>query len=559
MVLQECAEAAVLVPVLAPVAALILIVVATLAALRLANRRSTNDKARNAGLFLNFVAILGFALIVPDAADLSFALGRDATASGFLVGFFMASSAVGSMCVFAIVVRRPAALLDLSRRLLLLASTAAIAGASLYFVVASRTPRRARETGLATAAVVELEQLQLLISRRRRWVYLIASRALLGFGHGIGAYTIDLSFTRLTKVAERPRQSLRFYLAVTLGIGCGPLVSALAHMLETATSEMLACGGGGETKSSGRLDATAFVSVAALQVVLSISAFIAVVCVFPHMSDAVDYQRDDEDEDEDDHAMVVKVEQCEEDGERSDDAEPREEPTERDGVAVVRDSVHGCGANVAVIVGGLLCVAIRSFCVSSLEVGSALLLEVKYGWSTTRIGVAIGFVFLNIIPAKGCHSLFGSRFKLVTWVRTFAFVAIPASLLLTSRACDVFSVALLHGGGNTADDRTCAALLLIGDALIFPAIYLSNSLSNGLMMQHVLPDGALFDATKVTLMNKVIGNGVGRFLGPWLARAQIQHAGQNSYGLQQLFLAISFFITFETLMVQGSKCLFARR
>ena len=51
----------------------------------------------------------------------------------------------------------------------------------------------------------------------------------------------------------------------------------------------------------------------------------------------------------------------------------------------------------------------------------------------------------------------------------------------------------------------------------------------------------------------------GRFLGPWLARAQIQHAGQNSYGLQQLFLAISFFITFETLMVQGSKCLFARR
>lgn len=102
---------------------------------------------------------------------------------------------------------------------------------------------------------------------------------------------------------------------------------------------------------------------------------------------------------------------------------------------------------------------------------------------------------------------------------------------------------LLHFGSSHA------ASLLVADAIIFNMLYLSDSLSVGVMQNHVLPQGSIFaDMNHVTLYNTVGAHGIGRFLGPWMARILQEQGGVAMYTASQIVCSCVYCITFETLM-----------
>merc|ERR1712086_289452 len=178
------------------------------------------------------------------------------------------------------------------------------------------------------------------------------------------------------------------------------------------------------------------------------------------------------------------------------------------------------GSHRVLMVAAFACSFLRAYLVGGLEVATALLLEDNYGWGVRWIGVAIGLTF--------CTSFITSKFfdqsNLNALVRIGSLCAIIGSLLMSSMACDVLYVS----------HTQCPALLLYGDAIVFSLLYIAESIIHGIAMSHLEPDGSLMNATNVTLMNTVLTDGIGRFLGPWLARVLIDNGSQNIYAVQQL-------------------------
>ena len=72
----------------------------------------------------------------------------------------------------------------------------------------------------------------------------------------------------------------------------------------------------------------------------------------------------------------------------------------------------------------------------------------------------------------------------------------------------------------------------------------------GMMMQNVLPDGSWLDSSHMALYVEVSTNGIGRFVGPWLARLIIEWGDQDMYALQQMVFSVGFLALFELLVVR---------
>jgi len=121
------------------------------------------------------------------------------------------------------------------------------------------------------------------------------------------------------------------------------------------------------------------------------------------------------------------------------------------------------------------------------------------------------------------------------------FLSIMGTFLLFSFACPGGR----HGGW----------VLLLGDAILFPTLFLGDGLSSGLLMmsQHLCPAGSWLDANHIMLYRGLMVAGMGRTLGPPSARMQIDNGGQNSYAFQQFALAVVYLMIFELGMAPRVK------
>mmetsp|Transcript_81990 Transcript_81990/g.256042 ORF Transcript_81990/g.256042 Transcript_81990/m.256042 type:complete len:201 (+) Transcript_81990:97-699(+) len=90
-----------------------------------------------------------------------------------------------------------------------------------------------------------------------------------------------------------------------------------------------------------------------------------------------------------------------------------------------------------------------------------------------------------------------------------------------------------------------AEQLIVAGIIVFPTLYLSDALGSGIMHQHVLAEGSLFDGNHAQLWYNLM-QGMGRFLGPWIARSTVQVHGQDAFAAQQLAVALAFLCIFET-------------
>lgn len=177
----------------------------------------------------------------------------------------------------------------------------------------------------------------------------------------------------------------------------------------------------------------------------------------------------------------------------------------------------------------------RAFVVSALEAATSMLLEDTYQWSAAAIGVSVAASLLIAIPIRGVFLMTRDLMLPTTWIRVTVVVALLGSVLMMPR----FSPGL---PGSTL----ASVSLLVADSICFSCFYLGDSVSLGLMQQHCTAHTFL-DLNNVSFVSLLLMNGVGRFLGPWLARVWVESSGQQRYAISQLFNCVVYLIIFELI------------
>ena len=190
-----------------------------------------------------------------------------------------------------------------------------------------------------------------------------------------------------------------------------------------------------------------------------------------------------------------------------------------------------------VILAGLVLCALRSFVAGSVEVGTPLLLEDRFAWSIASTGFITGLAFLMGLPVRLAQLTLGSRLSEVAWIRLLTIFASLGTLLLLRAASG-----LIPGG----------YALVLGDMIIFPCIYLSEGLTQGLMMRFVPHGGSnsFFEASSIALiMDMLINAFLG--LGAVGARSIIEAGGERGQDFNagmQLLCCLAFLLIFEAGM-----------
>jgi hypothetical protein len=160
----------------------------------------------------------------------------------------------------------------------------------------------------------------------------------------------------------------------------------------------------------------------------------------------------------------------------------------------------------------------RGLSVGAIEAGTAMLLEIQFGWSARAIGIGISCVFAFTIVT--CSIL-----MFLNWKR----VVVETNMLV----CVAFIAAC--GGVLLFDFKTGMALqLLLADCLIYPFMYSASAAADGLATRVAVPDS--WYSMESYLALKGAGQAFFRFMGFPFARFLIDSGGRNVYAATLLTL-----------------------
>jgi len=309
---------------------------------------------------------------------------------------------------------------------------------------------------------------------------LLGGRLLLGMGGGMRMMMARTLICHVNDKMDRARHMEHFVFSIMLGLGLGPLISSGVKTLDMQFCDF----------EHRRFEVVGLVSLSLTcsQLVMALR--------YPSLDDAgiKDYGTD-------------RISDS--------DAEANEE-------------------NKAIV---WLCLAfamVRGVVVSGMEVGTSMALETEFNWSPRWIGAAVGLAFLTSIPVKMLHNHLGYRLRPVWWMLLLLLVSLPG-------CCCLFRVPTewLDGWDPRWSMWLQTAMLLCGDAIVFPCVFLSDGLNQGIMFQHLMNAGGLWlNVNWVSLIQTLLVDGLARSLGPPLARGAMHIHGRNHYALQQLLFTL---------------------
>jgi len=459
-------------------------------------RTSVQQAARSVYLTVNFVLVLNYTIVILDSYDLCSTLGLSKADSGRMVGTYMLGFCAGAVGSWLAVRVRPLLWRELPKTLLFAGLSCQLAGSVAYSIVALKATVAAGK--IADLPLVGIAK-ALFGLRDSPWLahLLMASRFTGGAGSGICQQFYVSSMLHVTPVHERSEHTSRWVFSGMLAIGLGPMMAAAVQALDL-------CGHWPRFELVGHVQLLA-TGVALFAVLL--------------------------------HPDVSRVEDCLEPEHRegAEEASQMGGNEEKDGSLISRRwLVTGC----------LLMTGLRAFGISAIEVGIALRLEETYLWDQRVTGLVIGAIFLCCVPLKVIHALVGPWMTAVGWIRVLSCLAVVGSLLLFNSTCQLLTL-----GGCL---QNCATVLVTAGVVLFPCFYLSDALGSGLMHQHVLPEGSLLDANHAQLWYNLC-QGMGRFLGPWMARLALQLHGEDAFAVQQTAAIGAFLLGFETFVRPAVK------
>jgi len=312
-------------------------------------------------------------------------------------------------------------------------------------------------------------------SARHLSALLLVARPGQGIGWGIVQNTSRNQIAHLAPPSERPLKMVYFLVANAIGMGLGPLLASGADALAGVVTS---------------LPVPMYAPVAVVGLVFPSISLVSLM-----IAPSIDLEVD----------QIVAV-------------SPGTEP-----------SGNEASSRRYMVLSALAFSCLRGASVSSLESGTALLLEIRFHWNLQSIGMAIGCCYL-LCPI--CTSLM----QLMPGECT--------SLHMRSRflMCLVFlgSAMMLYTGN--------ALVLLVADSLLLAGFFVGDSLLQGMVQQYLFPAGSLFDVNNISLGFQVVVDGCGRFLGPPLARWHVMHGGQLQYALQQLMFCVVGWVVLEWLL-----------
>jgi len=180
-----------------------------------------------------------------------------------------------------------------------------------------------------------------------------------------------------------------------------------------------------------------------------------------------------------------------------------------------------------------------------LEAGTSLLLETSFGWEKKCMGLAISATLLASIPLtllyRSCHAALPT----ISWVRLLALAGLLGSAGLFQGASD--GAVALFGGG----DAMKGLPVLLADLVIFPCIYLADSLQRGIMNQHLLPEGSCLDSNNAGALQMLAW--LMQLVGAVVTRCLIWAQGQNFYALEQVLAIIAFLVVSQSVVATSLK------
>eukprot|EP00928_Gymnodinium_smaydae_P029466 TRINITY_DN22189_c0_g1_i1.p1 TRINITY_DN22189_c0_g1~~TRINITY_DN22189_c0_g1_i1.p1 ORF type:complete len:545 (+),score=24.27 TRINITY_DN22189_c0_g1_i1:86-1720(+) len=336
-----------------------------------------------------------------------------------------------------------------------------------------------------------LYSLEAKASDRTSILLLKAARALGGFGQGFVAQFMVVTIQSITSKADMGNQMTRIFLVNAVGVGAGPILASAGHMMALCPSSQFN-----------------LLVAPLMHIILVVFGLLGTAILFPDMT------------------QLTLPDQCTPQLAVDDDAGP--------GGDAYFTSRH------LLIMGCTLLFVLRSFVVSGVEVGTALLLEQGYGMDRKLVGLTVGCTFMVAIPVRGVHQMLKDHLTTVGWFRVFASLAVLGTCLLFRAV----STVLPHG-----------LMILLADSVIFPSAFLADGISYGILMVNVFPDGSLLDKNTCALFCNVLGMSLGRLTGPWMTRYQLESSAgsQDTYAMMQLIACCLTFGLFEATIRPGVK------
>lgn len=340
-----------------------------------------------------------------------------------------------------------------------------------------------------------------LMSNEMRVACLLTSRFVYGLGAIIQAVLLAVAGAKVTPAEEMVELEMYKQCARTLGIGGGPLLSALCAILLD------------ETDVGGRSAVPALV----LSVLWAAFGF-AMALQFPRDADAMELIQSLKEEADDSIGL----------SDHGDDDAPKSQKTETS--PLMKGTMEeGLTARHQVVLFGALYGIERAFIISALESATAFILETEFGYSTKNSGLAVGGTFIIALPVMLLFrpQVF-ERSKKSGDVKNGGSVADMSFMKTCTGICCASSILLFSPTSYT---------LLVACAIIFSSSYLASSMADGLALAHTAP-GTLFSIENYVLVDQVAQNTVARLLGPMAARSFIQHhGGRPAYAAAQLVIS----------------------
>ncbi|CAE7522271.1 unnamed protein product [Symbiodinium sp. CCMP2456] len=169
----------------------------------------------------------------------------------------------------------------------------------------------------------------------------------------------------------------------------------------------------------------------------------------------------------------------------------------------------------------------RSLGISAIEVATALLLESQYGWTPEKIGYALGAVFaLTASAGLLVAMLRNTLLSEYVLMLSLAFFSIVGSLLFFD----------FGGGALQGVHHSSPLLLMTADMLVYACMFQLTAFMEGIATQAAVPDSTFSLENFIVVRNLAIQ--MPRALGPLMARWMIDAFGRNFYAGFMLVLML---------------------
>jgi len=425
----------------------------------------------------NFIRMLHFTSNITEAYSLAKDVGQGAVWSGLLISAAWALSFFGALAGwrFASISHR------WQRQILILTPWLSVV-VNLVYAVGANPPDN-------------------FMSNTSRQNLLMTSRFIYGLGGSMQGMLLNVAGARVTPKSCMVQLELYKQCARTLGIGGGPILSALCACLLDKE----------DTRGRSAVPALVIAVVWATYAV-AVSFFLADESLMNEMVAAKSH--DDESFPTTSENEVVPLV-----------APPQSSDIAYDALRVLTPPV--IDSRRLIIIFGSLYGIERSFIISALESATAFILETEFGWPTKKAGIAVGGTFLLALPIM---LVMKSSYRTI---KRPASGALDSSLMKNCTVACVGASVLLF-----APTWAAPSLIIVCNAVVFSSSYLASSVADGLALSYTIP-GTAFTVENYMLVDQIAQNTFARVLGPIMARYAIeQHGGRMSYAAFQVMVSL---------------------